>query len=82
MPPVAHPTGIPGLAVAFFKRYWMLLQEVFDVSVVAPAQLSLEGCAKIFNEKNKEKQTSKVVFGISSSGRKGGFIENWILLDI
>ena len=54
----------------------MLLQEVFDVSVVAPEQLSLEGCAKIFNEKNKETQTSKVVFGMSSSGRKGGFIEN------
>ena len=31
---------------------------------------------RIFNEKNKEKQTSKVVFGISSSSRKGGFIEN------
>ena len=67
---------MPELAVAFFKRYWLLLQEVFDVSVVAPEQLSFEGCAKIFNEKNKEKQTSKVVFGISCSGRNGGFIEN------
>jgi hypothetical protein len=54
----------------------MLLQEIFDVSVVAPEQLSLEGCAKIFNEIKKETQTSTVVFGIRCSGCKGGFIEN------
>ena len=53
----------------------MLLQEVFDVSVVAPEQLSFDGWAKTFNEKNKEKKTSRAVLGFRCRVRKNGLIE-------
>ncbi len=62
MPTGAHPTGIPALAVAFFRRYWILLQEVPDVRVVAPEQLSLDGWAKTANEKNKLNKENKTIF--------------------
>ena len=52
-----------------------MLQEVFDVRLVAPEQLSFEGCAKMFNEKNKVKKTSRVVLGVRFRERKDGFIE-------
>jgi len=53
----------------------LLLQEVFDVNVVAPEQLSLDGCAKTLSERNKETKTSGVVFGVRCRERKSGFIE-------
>jgi hypothetical protein len=39
----------------------MLLQEVFDVSVVAPEQLSFDGCAKALNENKKLNKNSRAV---------------------
>jgi hypothetical protein len=53
---------MPELAVAFFILYWMLLQEVLDVRVIAPEQLSFDGCAKTAVENNKQNKKKRAVF--------------------
>jgi len=62
VPTGAHPAGMPALAVAFLKRYWVLLQEVLDVRVMALLQSSLEGCARAVIEKNKPTRKNKTTF--------------------
>ncbi|MBP6233904.1 MAG: hypothetical protein KA330_08740 [Chitinophagaceae bacterium] len=60
---------MPVLAVAFLIRYWLLLQEVLDVRVIALLQLSLDGCAKLTDEKNKlSKENSKIFFRSNKAG--------------
>ena len=45
MPAPKQPKGVEPLAVAEFNVLAVLIQEVFEVKIVAPAQLSLAGGA-------------------------------------